>query len=164
MNRCYYRLLIATVLTLTLTFIYFQYSLLLHTHWDSFTSIQSKDHGNITLNESIFSNSSRTEDTTIANQDSWPRICLLMTFPNSGTSYTLSAVGRRTKYAVGTNYIVDINHTQFPFSIYTSGFIPTRSILATGSISIHSFTRYEILCFDQDSLYQFLLQMRSIWI
>lgn len=48
----------------------------------------------------------------------WPRLAWLMSFPNSGTSYTMSLVSRASGHLVGTNYgaesAIDHNGTSIP--------------------------------------------------
>jgi hypothetical protein len=42
----------------------------------------------------------------------YPRLCLLMTFPNSGTTATHDSIPALSGFAVGTTYMIELNRTK----------------------------------------------------
>mmetsp|Transcript_24601 Transcript_24601/g.59307 ORF Transcript_24601/g.59307 Transcript_24601/m.59307 type:complete len:403 (-) Transcript_24601:146-1354(-) len=63
----------------------------------------NEDQGGQTLGH-IAKGDNRTDATPTHHASAWPKVALLMSFPNSGTSYTGQVVRRATKTAIGTNY------------------------------------------------------------
>jgi len=111
MKRCLCNLIKILVLVVTLSTIYFQFNLMLNTHGSGFFHHALNTFPS-TSSQTVYFHDSDSTNVHTVDMDShphngnmtWPKICLLLTFPNSGTSYTLSSVERRTNYAVGTNY------------------------------------------------------------
>lgn len=67
-----------------------------------------------------------THGSMVSQSSPWPRIVWLMSFPNSGTSYTMRLVSRTTHTLTATNYITEssqgrqlhpvyFNHSEGPF-------------------------------------------------
>jgi hypothetical protein len=90
-------------------------------------------------NNPFISTSTRTNDNDIHHdqQKQYPQIVWLMTFPNSGTSYTLRYVSTTTNTTVGTNYEQEIKYGK-SIPIYPSTSTSTSSINNNSTISTTS--------------------------
>ncbi len=75
--------------------------------WLRNDSLLFPHEGNRSQRSSLLPNAARPSNATIDHSDkssSWPQIVWLMSFPNSGTSYTLRLVQQMSRQTTATNY------------------------------------------------------------
>ena len=66
------------------------------------------------VNDKLSASNSTTNNFGWENYESRPKIVWLMSYPNSGTSYTMTMVGRATNRATGSNYGREVTENGVP--------------------------------------------------